>query len=83
MCDLGLLTSYLGIEVEQFGDMISLKQQRYALRILDHSGMQDCNPTATPLEAWFKFNNGVKSQSVDPTKFQSIIGSLRYLVHTT
>ncbi|CAA6675838.1 unnamed protein product [Spirodela intermedia] len=41
-----------------------------------------CNPVSTPLEARFKFSEGSKSQSVDSIKFRSIIGSLRYLIHT-
>ncbi|CAA6675883.1 unnamed protein product [Spirodela intermedia] len=82
MRDLGLLTSYLGIEVEQTGDVIRLKQKNYALWLLEQSGMQGCNSVSTLPEARFKFNEGSKSQPVDSTKFRSIIGSLRYLIHT-
>lgn len=50
MSDLGLLTYYSGIEVNQKGDGITLKQEAYARNLLVKTGMQDCNPTRTPME---------------------------------
>ncbi|CAA7394272.1 unnamed protein product [Spirodela intermedia] len=82
MSDLALLTSYLGIEVEQARHMIRLKQKNYVLRLLEQSGMQECKSVSTPLEARFKCSEGRKSQLVDSIKFKSIIKSLRYLIHT-
>ena len=55
MSDLGLLTSYLGIEVTQEGGKIQLSQRSYALRILEQSDMLECNPAQTPLENRCKF----------------------------
>lgn len=40
MSDLGRLSYYLGIEVHQEKDRISLNQRRYALKILEESGMK-------------------------------------------
>ena len=51
MSDLGLLTSYLGIEVKQEIGKILLSQKSYALRILEQSGMSECNLAHTPLES--------------------------------
>ncbi|CAA7407903.1 unnamed protein product [Spirodela intermedia] len=82
MSDLGLLTSYLGIKVEQTGDVIRLKKKNYVLWLFEQSGMQECNSVSMPLEARFKFSEGSKSQPIDSTKFSSIIESLRYLIHT-
>ena len=45
MSDLVLLTSYLGIEVTQESGKILLLQRSYALRILEQSGMSECNPS--------------------------------------
>ena len=47
MSDLGLLTSYIGIEVTQESGKILLSQRSYALRILEQSGMSECNPAHT------------------------------------
>lgn len=45
MSDLGKLSYYLGIEVVQGEGYIELKQGGYARKILEKSGMTDCNPT--------------------------------------
>ena len=50
MSDLGLLSYYLGIEVKQGDDGITLSQSAYAVKILENAGMLNCNPTATPME---------------------------------
>ena len=81
MSDLGLLTSYLGIEVTQESGKILLSQRSYALRILEQSGMSECNPSHTPLGSRCKFEKESHSR-VNPTTYQSLMGSLRYLTHT-
>ena len=81
MSDLGLLTSYLGIEVKQERGKILLSQKSYALRILEQSGMSECNPAHTPLESRCKFGKESHPR-VNPTTYRSLMGSLRYLTHT-
>ena len=54
MTDLGLLCSYLGIEVHQYKSQIALSQKLYVARILESFKMVDCNPTDTPMEARIK-----------------------------
>lgn len=82
MSDLGLLSYYLGIEVKQSARGICLCQSAYAGRILNKMGMQDCNPTHTPMEARLKLTKSSKAPEVDHTQYRSVVGSLRYLVHT-
>lgn len=48
MSDLGKLSYYLGIEVEQGDGYIKLIQARYARKILDKAGLAECNPTKYP-----------------------------------
>ena len=81
MSDLGLLTSYLGIEVTQERGKILLSQKSYALRILEQSGMSECNLAHTPLESRCKFRKESHPR-VNPTTYRSLMGSLRYLTHT-
>jgi hypothetical protein len=50
MSDLGLLSFYLGIEVHQSDSGITLRQTAYAKRIVELTGLTDCNPTLTPME---------------------------------
>lgn len=82
MSDLGKLTYYLGLEVEQGKDYICLKQAGYAKKILSKAGMHECNPTKIPLHPKEVINKDEGGTPVDPTNFKSIVGGLRYLVHT-
>lgn len=82
MSDLGLLSYYLGIEVHQSAAGISLCQSSYAAKILERSGMADCNSVQVPMEARLHLSKASKLPAVDPTEFRSIVGSLRYLIHT-
>jgi hypothetical protein len=82
MTDLGLLSYYLGIEVKQGEEGITLCQSGYAKRILEKMGMSRCNPTHTPLEPRLKLSKLSQAEKVDPTEYRSVVGSLRYLLHT-
>ncbi|WVZ84641.1 LOW QUALITY PROTEIN: hypothetical protein U9M48_031648 [Paspalum notatum var. saurae] len=82
MSDLGLLTYYLGIEVEQRKDGITLCQSSYARKLLEQSGMGECRPNKTPMEEKLKLSKDSKAGKVDATSYRSIVGGLRYLVHT-
>lgn len=82
MSDLGLLTYYLGIEVNQEEDGITLSQGSYARKILEKGGMLECNPVQVPMQAKLKLSSKGDSPYVDATEYRSLIGSLRYLVNT-
>jgi hypothetical protein len=82
MSDLGLLSYYLGIEVKQKPGEITICQSAYAKKILEICGMKGCNPADTPMEQHVKLLPGKPDQTIDATKFRSIVGSVRYLVNT-
>ena len=82
MSDLGLLSYYLGIEVRQGEEWITLSQSAYANKILESAGMSNCNPSATPMESRLKLYKRMEDEVVRPTEYRSLIGSLRYLVNT-
>lgn len=50
MSDLGKLSYYQGIEVQQGADYIKLKQAAYAKKLLEKVGMRDCHPVKYPME---------------------------------
>ena len=50
MSDLGKLIYYLGIEVFQHENGITLVQRSYATKILEEDGMDRCNSVQTPME---------------------------------
>jgi len=82
MSDLGLLSYYLGIEVDQQKDFITLKQSGYAKKVLERFGMQDCNSTKVPMDPGTKLHEDKQGEKVDATEYRRIIGCLRYLIHT-
>jgi hypothetical protein len=52
------------------------------MKLLEKVGMGSCNPCATPMEAKLKLSKESDSGAVDATAYRSLIGSLRYLLHT-
>lgn len=82
MSDLGYLSYYLGIEVKQHSDCITLCQKSYASKILEKTGMSSCNPCHIPMDPRKKLSKNDDEPFVDATEYRRIIGSLRYLVNT-
>ncbi|XP_066311346.1 uncharacterized mitochondrial protein AtMg00810-like [Miscanthus floridulus] len=82
MSDLGALSYYLGIEVRQEKEVLSLDQNAYASKLLERSGMAKCKPYVTPMEERLKLTKASTTAKVDATLYRSIVGGLRYLVHT-
>jgi hypothetical protein len=52
------------------------------MKILERSGMTACNPCHVPMESRLKLSKQSMQPLVDATAYQSIVGSLRYLVNT-
>jgi hypothetical protein len=82
MSDLGLLSYYLGIEVNQGPTVITLCQAAYTRKILEECGMASCNSTATPMENRLKLSKLSEKPTVDAKDYRSIVGALGYLLHT-
>jgi len=80
--DLGLLSYYLGMEVRQEENAITICQRSYAAKIVEQCQMTGCNPTDTPMEQRIKLTTAKLGTERDVTRYRSIIGSLRYLVNT-
>jgi hypothetical protein len=56
MSDLGLLSFYLGIEVDQHSDYVTIRQSNYARKTLTQFGMADCNPSKVPMDPGLKLD---------------------------
>jgi hypothetical protein len=80
MSDLGLLSYYLGLEVTQGPDGITLRQSAYATRILEKAGLAGCNPSATPMEMKLKLKllKDGETPSVDATEYHQKSESIVY-----
>nr|GEX92312.1 ribonuclease H-like domain, reverse transcriptase, RNA-dependent DNA polymerase [Tanacetum cinerariifolium] len=82
MSDLVLLAYYLGIEVTQTDGDISIKQTAYANKILKEDEMLDCNKTLIPMDLGTRLTKATEGTMVNSIEYQSLIGCLRYLLHT-
>lgn len=56
MSDLRLLKYYLGLEVVQSEEGITLCQRWYAAMILEGAGLVNCKPSNTPMEGQMKLS---------------------------
>ena len=82
MSDLGALSYYLGIEVKQGKEKVTLGQRAYTLKLLERAGMTGCKPMATPMEERVKLSKNSTTARVDATRYRSVVGGLRWLTHT-
>ena len=82
MTDLGIQSSYLGTEIKHKASHIWLFQKSYIETILHTFNMSECNSARTPMEARLKFEKDRREEEKNPSQFRSLIGCLRYLVHT-
>ncbi|KAL9840291.1 putative RNA-directed DNA polymerase [Arabidopsis thaliana] len=79
MSDLGRLTYYLGIEVTQEEDGIILKQERYAKKILEEAGMNECKSILVPMISGLELSKALDEKSIDGQQYRRSIGCLRYM----
>ena len=56
--DLGKLKYFLGIEIAQSKSDVVMNQRKYALEILEETGMLDCKPVDAPMDANVKLIPG-------------------------
>lgn len=82
MSDLGLLSFYLGIGVDQQKDCVTIKQTGYAKKLLSQFGMEDCNPTKILMDPGVKLDADKEGVRVDFIEYKRAIRCLRYLLHT-
>ena len=82
MKDLGMMHYFLGMEVWQSVDGISLGQGKYAVEILKRFEMMDFKAMTTPMALNLKLLSDASSDPVDATMYHQMIGSLMYLTNT-
>ena len=82
MKDLDMMHYFLGMEVWQNVDGISLGQGKYAVEILKRFGMMDCKAMTTPMASNLKLLSDASLEAVDAMMYLQMIGSLMYLTNT-
>ncbi|RVW22240.1 Retrovirus-related Pol polyprotein from transposon RE1 [Vitis vinifera] len=86
--DLGKLKYFLGIEIAQSSSGVVLFQRKYALDILEETGMLDCKPVDTPMDPNVKLVPGQGEPLGDPgistarSHWDAVIRILRYIKST-
>ena len=79
MIDLGYLHYFLGLQVLQTKEGISLSQSKYACDLLRRFHMEDCKPAPSPFQSGVKLSLTCTSPEVDATLYRQLVGSLLYL----
>ena len=80
--DLGMMHYFLGMEVWQNVDGISLGKGKYAVEILKKFKMMDCKAMNTPMKLNMKLLSVASPETVDGMMYRQMIGSLMYLKNT-
>ena len=84
--DLGELKYFLGMKVVQIkgNNYIWIGQPAYTKNLMKSYGMQDSNPTSTPVDVNSKLQPAKDTdEPLNQTKYQSAVGSLMYLAVST
>ena len=84
MKDMGKRHYLLGITVQIKDGTVTLDQHQYLTKLVEKFGLQDAKEVSTPLDPNVKLvKEGNYSASVDLTHYQSLVGSLLYVVMAT
>ena len=79
---LGILGSFLGMEISYSEKNIFISQQRYILNILTETGFLDCKPISTPIDPNFRILLDEREEKTDQENYQRLVGKLIYLYTT-
>ena len=81
--DLGKLKYFLGLEIAQSSLGVIMSQRKYALDILEETGMLECKHVDTPMDLNVKLVPGQGEPLRDPGRYQRLVGGkLNYLTIT-
>ena len=82
MTDLGEMSYFLGMEIQQQEKGIFVGQFKYAKEVLKKFNMENCKPVSTPLMQNEKLSKNDGAAKVNEGLYRSLIGCLMYLTAT-
>ncbi|KAJ9689323.1 hypothetical protein PVL29_014817 [Vitis rotundifolia] len=80
--NLGKLKYFLGLEIAQSSSGVVMSQRKYALDILEETGMLECKLVDTPMDPNAKLVLGQGEPLRDPGRYRRLVGKLNYLTIT-
>nr|KYP52091.1 hypothetical protein KK1_026001 [Cajanus cajan] len=80
--DLSKLRYFLGIEVAQSKNGIVISQRKYALDILEETGLMNSKPVDTHMDPNAKLLPSQGEPFLDPERYKKLVGKLNYLTIT-
>ena len=80
--DIGFMSYYLGIEVKKEDKGIMITPKGYAKEVIKKFKMDYSNSVGTLMECRIKLSKHEEGNNVDPTLYESLVGSLCYLTCT-
>ena len=82
MTNLGMMSYFLGMEIQQNDYEIFIFQKKYAKEILKKFKLEECKGMNTPMNSKKKLNKEDGVEKVDEGHFRSMVGCLLYLTLT-
>lgn len=82
MKDLGRLKYFLGIEIARGKEGFVISQRKYALDIVEETGLTTSAPAATPMEQNHHLATDDSAFLTKPARYRRLVGRLIYLVNT-
>lgn len=79
---MGKLRYFLGIEVARSRTGINLSQRKYALDLLEETGLLGSRPVDVPMDPNKKLLKGEGELFEDPGRYRRLVGKLNYLTIT-
>jgi hypothetical protein len=79
MSMIGELNYFLGLQVKQTSEGIFISQSKYAKDLVKQFGLDGKSHARTPMSTSVKISVDLTDKQVDPTLYNSMIGSLLYL----